>query len=452
MSPGNKGPSIAEQVITTLYNEGPMDSHGMMQYITGVEYKSVSTQCLQLEKQGLILRGEGRVWSLREGVTPQTLIDGTLEDAPGNEEEENDNRGDGDAPARASGRKPPQAQKKEGIPLDQKQMFIQELKNIGVQPKEAIPTIASLFFDGDIDDLGWLNHVLLKSAAGFVNHKQRRLIMDWWSHSRGLPYAEDEMFPDTEPEARGKKPSRQEEKEAAEEGALDAGVGWRVEKDRDGEWVAVPGGPVQSYMQAQELAKQRQVIAAYSKSNPRNESDDDEQEEEGRPARRSGRRGDSIVEKMMLRLLDGMLDGNKGKGSAESETIGRLTDRIEQMERDRNEERFERMEGLVAQALARDPWDDYDRINKMKERLGGGGPVVTDQSPAVQLIKDSTDKLDKNVGRLVGIVERVVLREGDIKLEETRSPEQREQKADELLGTVQSRNRSRGLRRSAFGV
>jgi len=451
MSPAGKGPTIAEQVITTLYNEGPMDCHGMMQYIKGVEYRSVSTQCLLLEKQGLIVRDNDRVWSLRDGVTPRTLVDGTLEDSPEDDEQDSDGEGDGSTPARASGRRSPQVQKKEGIPLDQKQMFIQELKNIGVQPKEAIPTIASLFFDGDIDDLSWLNHVLLKSAAGFVNHKQRRLIMDWWSHSRGLPYAEDEMFPDPEPETRAKKGSRQEEKEAAQEAALDAGVGWRVEKDSDGEWVAVPGGPIQSYLQAQELAKQRQVIAAYSKANPRNEPDDDEPEEEG-PARRGGRRGGSIVEKMMLRLLDGMLDGNKGRSSAESETIARLTDRIEQMERDRNEERFERMEGLVAQALSRDPWDEYDKINRMKERLGVGGPVVTDQSPAVQLIKDSTDKLDKNVGRLVGIVERVVLREGDIKLEETRSPEQREQKADELLGTVQSRSRSRGLRRSAFGV
>jgi hypothetical protein len=88
----------------------------------------------------------------------------------------------------------------------------------------------------------------------------------------------------------------------------------------------------------------------------------------------------------------------------------------------------------------------------MKERLGGGGPVVTDQSPAVQLIKDTTDKMDKNVSRMVGLFERTMLHSDVFNPENTRTPKDRESKAGELLGEVESRDRSRGLRKEAFGI
>ncbi|MBA7672817.1 hypothetical protein ES703_81004 [subsurface metagenome] len=129
-----------------------------------------------------------------------------------------------------------------------------------------------------------------------------------------------------------------------------------------------------------------------------------------------------------------------------------LTERIDNMERERQEERFEHLEGMIANIAARDPWEDYDRIEAMKTRLGVGGPVVTDQSPAVQLIKDSTERVDKNINRLVGIIERTALRSDEFKPEETRTPGQRESKAGQLLGEVQTRERSRGLRRDTFGI
>ncbi|KKK90638.1 hypothetical protein LCGC14_2721010, partial [marine sediment metagenome] len=287
--------------------------------------------------------------------------------------------------------------------------------------------------------------------AGWVTPRHRRLVMEWWARTRGLPFEEDEYAFVPEAEAKAKKGARGEEDEPAAGQTMDAGVGWKIEKDDDGDWVAIPGGPLPTYKEALEAAKQRQVLAAYAKR-PASGADDNGDDEEGeRPSRKGGKRGDSIVEKMMMKMVDKMLDGDQGKGSVESETIQRLMDRIDQMDKDRQEERMERLEGMVAQSLARDPWEDYDRISQMKERLGGGAPAVTDQSPAVQLIKDSTDKMDKNVGRLVGIMERIVLRDGDIKLENTRTPEAREDKAAELLETVQDRARSRGLRKAAFG-
>jgi len=154
----------------------------------------------------------------------------------------------------------------------------------------------------------------------------------------------------------------------------------------------------------------------------------------------------------MKKMVDNMLDGGKGRGDGESDTVHQLTERIENMERERQEERFDRIEGMVAQIAARDPWEEYDKIESMKQRLGGGAPIVTDQSPAVQLIKDTTDKMDKNVSRLVGLVERTMLHSDVFNPETTRTAKERETKAGELLGEVQSRDRSRGLRKDAFGV
>ncbi|MBA7654783.1 hypothetical protein ES703_62676 [subsurface metagenome] len=70
----------------------------------------------------------------------------------------------------------------------------------------------------------------------------------------------------------------------------------------------------------------------------------------------------------------------------------------------------------------------------------------------MQLIKDSTDKFDKNVGRLMGIIERTALRSEEFTPEQTRTPDQREHKAGELLHTVESRENSRQLRREVFNV
>jgi len=229
------------------------------------------------------------------------------------------------------------------------------------------------------------------------------------------------------------------------------GQGWRVGKDKHGDWAALPGGPM-AYDEAVAAAERRALIDSYATPTTEEEGVDGEEGDEGKPRRTGGKRGESMLDYMMKKLVDNLVDGQKGGGDGESAEVKRLTDRIENMERERQEERFERLEGLVAQAVNRDPWDDYDRIQAMKDRLGVGGPTVTDQSPAVQLIKDSTDKVDKNVNRLVGIVERVVLRSDEFRPEETRTHEEREDKAGQLLDTARSGDRRRRLRRDTFGM
>ncbi|MBA7469829.1 hypothetical protein ES707_05103 [subsurface metagenome] len=443
-----KTPSIVTQIVDELYSKGSMTVSQMCETIK-YPYKSVYTKALELQKLNMADKDDDGVWSLREGVTPQTLITGELGEpgaaAPGAE---------GTEPGQevTPGAKPaPPIARGHGIPLDQRGMFIKHCTDIGIAPREAIPTIADIFFSGDINSLQWLNQVLSKDAAGYVTHQQRRLMLSWWANTRLLEFDEEEYG--FQPQGKGERETKGKKagvEEAKTERRLDPGIGWKIEKDKDREWVAIPGGPM-SYPEAVEAARDRQVIAAYAKKEPSGESEGEEGLEEGATARKGGKRQESLVEYMMKKMVDNMLDGTKGKGDGESETVQKLTERIENMERERLEGRFDHIEGALAQLAARDPWEDYDRIEAMKQRLGGGAPVVTDQSPAVQLIKDTTDKMDKNVGRLVGLMERTVLHSDVFNPETTRTTKEKETKAGELLGEVQSRDRSRGLRKEAFG-
>lgn len=435
------GQSIDERIISVLYTEGKMDCREMGKHIP-FKYKSISTKCLELEKNNLISRDEDRVWSLRPGVTPQTLVTGELEMVnQGQEAVEEGEAGQQAAPIVAA----------RGVPLDQRSLFIQQLRDIGVSPPQAIPTIADIFFSGDIEDLIWLNNVLQRQAAGYVSINQRRLMMGWWSKTRGLPYSEADYDYEVDGDGRGKKVAAKGEKtEVKPERRLDPGIGWKIEKDNDREWVAVPGGPM-NYVEAVEAARDRQAISAYTRGKPEAEGESEGLGEEGATARKGGKGELSLVEYMMRKMVDNLLDGGKGKASEESETVRQLTERIDTMERERQEERFDRLEGMVATIASRDPWDEYEKIVQMKERLGVGAPLVTDQSPAVQLIKDSTERADNNINRLVGIIERAVLRTDVFEKEDTRSPQDREAKAGELLQEVEGRDRSRKLRREVFG-
>jgi len=207
-----------------------------------------------------------------------------------------------------------------------------------------------------------------------------------------------------------------------------------------------------SYQEAVDSSERRALIDSYGRGGDESGGEETAEGEEGTPGRKGGKKTETLMEYMFKKMVDNMLEGGKGKAAGDSETVMKLSERIENMEREKNEERMERMEGMVAQALARDPWEEYDRIEEMKKRLGGGSSPVTDSSPAVQLIKDTTDKADKNIARLVGLMERTVLRSDAFAPEETRTSQDREQKAGQLLGEVQSRDRSRGLRKETFGI
>ena len=444
-----KTPSIISQIVEKLYSEGSMKVGQMCETIK-YPYKSVYTKALELAKLGLAVKDDDGVWSLLDGVTPQTLLTGEIQ-APGAEEPGAEGEEPGEGTPKTTRKLAPIA-RSTGIPLDQRGMFIKHCTDIGIAPKEAIPTIADIFFSGDIDSLSWLNQVLSKEAAGYVTHHQRRLMMSWWANTRRLDFDEEAYgFPEQGEKGAGKDGKGKRGEEVKTERRLDLGMGWKVGRDKDGAWIAQPGGQM-SYQEAVDASERRALIDSYGRGGDESGGDETAEGEEGTPGRKGGKKTESLMEYMFKKMVDNMLEGGKGKAAGDSETVMKLTERIENMEREKTEDRMERMEGMVAQALARDPWEDYDRIEEMKKRLGGGASVVTDSSPAVQLIKDTTDKADKNIARLVGLMERTVLKSDAFSPEETRTPKDREQKAGELLGEVQSRDRSRGLRREVFNV
>ncbi|KKM73127.1 hypothetical protein LCGC14_1413610 [marine sediment metagenome] len=435
-----KTPSIVTQIVGELYSKGAMTVSQMCETIK-YPYKSVYTKALELQKLNLADKDDNGVWVLREGVTPQTLETGELSEpgaaVSGAEETE-------------TGQKPPPIVRSPGIPLDQRGMFIKHCTDIGIAPREAIPTIADIFFSGDINSLPWLNQVLSKHAAGYVTHQQRRLMLSWWANTRLLDFDEEEYG--FLPQGKGEKDIKGNKtgvEEVKPEKRLDLGLGWKVDRDKDAAWIAVPGGPM-SYQEAVDAAERRALIDSYKRGGDEGGGEAGAEGGEAPVGQRGGKRPETLMEYMMKKMVDNMLDGGKGKDAGDSEAVRVLTERIENMEKERQEERFDRIEGIVAGIAARDPWEEYDKIESMKARLGVGPPVVTDNSPAVQLIKDTTDKMDKNVSRLVGLFERTMLHSDAFNPETTRTGKERETKAAELLDTVQSRDHSRALRKDAF--
>ncbi|KKL06825.1 hypothetical protein LCGC14_2592180, partial [marine sediment metagenome] len=155
-------------------------------------YKSVYTKCLELMHLSLLTQGEGNDpdWDLVAGVTVATLVTAKgskVEDQPEDKPEG-------------------KAEVKEPRTLDQKDLLIQHLTRIGVTPKDAIPSIVELFFEGDEEDLAWMKRCLSRSAAGFVTAKQVRLTLDWWAKTRRLPYDPDELDEDEDEKSRSTRP------------------------------------------------------------------------------------------------------------------------------------------------------------------------------------------------------------------------------------------------------
>ena len=131
--------------------------------------------------------------------------------------------------------------------------------------------------------------------------------------------------------------------------------------------------------------------------------------------------------------------------------------RAEELAREREarqEDRFNRLESMVGSALNRNPIQEYVEMRQQLEAIEGPRqvPAVTDQSPTVQLIKDQSDKLDKNMNRLAGVLERAMLRgQDEVVPEEHSTPEEREKRAERLLGRMEQQGRSRELRQELFG-
>lgn len=435
-----KESNIMTQVVQVLLDHGPMKVTDMMNHITGVEQKSVHNKCLELEKRSILIRDADDVWSLHEGVTSETLTTGELK----------------------GGKKIPIGKKEEaggggtGASLDPRGLFEATCKGVGLKP-EFIPTITDLFFNGDIDSLTWLKEVLTRLAAGFVSQQQARFILAAWSKTRNLPYDPNEFAIEGEEANKGKRVAEKEEpKKGAAKLMEDAGIGWKVIKDKDGDWVAMPGGTM-TQEEATAASERRATIAAMGLGGAAATAEEPAESGEGKPAPKTPKAPRSFQDIFMEKAVDHFFDEKKGRGDEDnpqikalSQQLDKATSQIQQMRDEREQERLDRIEANIAEIASRDPWSDPGQVARIRQAIGYQPPGVTDSSPAVQLLKDATDKMDKNVNRLTGLVERVVLKGDEFRPEETRTPEQKEAKAGELLGEVGKRQRSVDIRKRAF--
>jgi hypothetical protein len=437
-----------KRVIEVLKEHGPMTPAEMMKYITGVTKKTIDNDCLELKNKGLATRDSEGKLHLREGITPETPETGELE---AKDEEEGNNMDD------TKEKEKPEGESKEGKPLDPKAQFSELVSSTGVD-KKIVPTITNLVFNGNWDSLDWLKQVLLRNARGFVSEPQARMIITSWSQIRGLPY-NPEDFPLEEPEkGRATKTAEKEPpKPLVARIAEDTGLGYKVVKDKDGDWVAVPGGPL-TYEVALEKVERLNAIKAMGAGQPAEVPEAPEEGGEGKPSVKGTKKSESLQDYFMRKIIDDFIDGRKGRGDEESPVLKELRDELRQsrqeiqnMKEAQDRDWRERMEANLAAIAARDPWSDPAELAKARQLLGIPSSAVTDSSPAVQLIKDATQKMDKQADRLTGLVERFVLKSDEFRPEEKRTTEEKEAKAGALLDEVSRRQRSKEIGKRAFG-
>ncbi len=181
-----------------------------------------------------------------------------------------------------------------------------------------------------------------------------------------------------------------------------------------------------------------------SRGTPRVEAEEDD--DEPPTGKRRRRERDPLV----TLLLDRLLPRDGGSNSEVQELKAQLA----KLQEETRAAEMSELRGMIGQALSRDPLAEYLTMKERMTMLDGGPrvPEVTDQSPVVQLYKDTSHMLDRNMNRLVGMMERVMLRGADeLVPEDTSTPEEREAKAATLLAEMNQGDRSRALRREGFG-
>ena len=430
-----KEPSIKEQVIQILSKRGPLKLEDMMSDIKGAEKHSVDSKVHEMLNGGQLTRDSDMVYTLKGGVTAESVKENPA--------------GAGDAPPKTSGT---------GAPLDPRPLFEGTCKGVGLKP-EFIPSIAELFFKGDIDDLAWLKEVLTRHSAGFVSNQQARFILASWGKTRNLPFDPDEFAVETPETARGAKAAAEAPaKSAQEQLEEETGIKYKVEKDKDGDWVPKPGGTL-TYEAALSHCEKQNYIKAVERGQAAEAADSAQETSDAKAPARPGKGSRSFEQMLMEKMIDRMFDDDKGRGREDSvemkalrDEVRRSRESIDQMREQQDREWRERIEATLAEAVARDPLGDTRSVEALRQRLGVSSSNITDSSPAVQLIKDSTDKLDKSLARTQGLFERWMMQSDQFRPEEKRSSAEKESKAGELLDEAERKARLQNTRKAAFNL
>lgn len=306
-------------------------------------------------------------------------------------------------------------------------------------------TIAETFFStGDEGDMKRL-FSLLTDAKAYVTSGQRRMIMRVWSDYTDTSIPEEIariIDKDRPPEADG----------ATGEDADVFGLGWRVEKDESGECMPVAGGEIKSYMQA------CRVATAMNASSGRGKHGEGDSGGKGsvidptvqilidRAFPEEGRGGGKDTLDQVKAIVDLVVPKKAEGEESEVQTLRRQL----QEERDRaTQKQLADLNALVTAALQRDPVKEYLEMHERITALTGG--PISDNSPTVQVLKDSTDKLERFGTRGLGLLERVVLRNQPLE-PEGGSEEDQEQRAEGLANRLEGDSRQRQLKREVYGI
>ncbi len=433
---------VRTQVVNLLYDRGPMDSEALSKQIKNVARKTVENACLALLKLKLLDRTDEGVYSIPEGKTPESIEVEFQQQATTSKQDRSGDSADGTQGT--------------GKSLDVAPLFTELLKSVGVN-KDVIPTITNLFMRGDTNSMKWLKEVVTDSAKGWFNSQQAKLVLSSWAKTQGLPFEASE-YGDNETTGPDKSGSQKPPaKTVAEKLQDDTGIGFKVAKDRDGDWVPQPGGPL-TYKEALEASEKQNYIKAMT-TGPSADTSSDTTEPGTKPGKPGTGRGARDLQTILLeKMVDQMLDPKKGRGEDDPVLIelrrqnDEMRSEIRGMKDAQEKERLDRIEANLAAIASRDPFGDPAELRSRLQQLGISGSTVTDASPAVQLIKDTGDKFDKLTGRIVGIIERASLRGDEFRPENTRTPEEREDKASQLLKTADNVSRQKDLRKKTFGV
>ena len=420
---------------------------------TGHKKKTITNKLWELRHAAKVARSTLGDYSLVEeepvnsetGQPPETPAN--PEDRPPEEERPPEETGpvswDVPGPQSREARAPtddgPHASQRQPLSGD-KGKFKALLMDCGV--RRALDTITDTFFAGDTENLAYLVNVLEDSRA-YVDPQQKRLIVRYWAHYTDSPPLSPELETRLSRDPEKGKPTA--------ETRFTSEIGWRVEKDKAGDYMPRPGGELATYQEALRWAATMNATKGFEEDEP---AEGEEAGEGGKGRRRRGA-ANSLESLLMKAVIDKAFPGNGGSSAAD-ERVRELEKQLADEREARMSDRFERLEALIA---ANAGGDQVEALIKQRDQMLALGMIPTPtaispgDSPTVSILKDSTDKLDKNMNRFVGIMERAMLRGHDNILPEDRSTEaEQEDRAGTLLNRIDQNDRSRQLAKNLWGA
>ncbi|MBM3944815.1 MAG: hypothetical protein FJ317_04895, partial [SAR202 cluster bacterium] len=298
---------------------------------TGHKKKTLQSKLYELRQAGKVARNQDGVYEAVAGAAPEEdgdsdVLPPAAQDRPGPQAREAK-----DTPGPQAQPNPP----RQPLSGDQEK-FRALLQDCDV--RKALDTITETFFAGDPEDLEHLVSVL-DDARAYVSPLQRRLIVRYWAR-----YIKRDLPPLLEDRLNRQEGDRSDRERPGSEFVED--LGWKVEKDKEGDWVPRPGGEL-SYEKALKYAATMNA----TKGSAADESDeeDDGEPSTGKRRRRGGR------DPILTLLLDRAFPDKDNR----DDEVKTLREELAREREARQEERFNRLEGMVSSALNRNPVQDY---------------------------------------------------------------------------------------------